>query len=201
MMAIPPTVFCVGALTDLLADPPDYAFGDSKSAFHMIDRDKDLDYAQKERQKDAMWSVIRFCDNRADCRRTAVLAFFNEQFDAARCEQSCDVCLNPGNNKLVREDVTEAARKVIQMMKAFDRKDRITIINAATCFRGASGSSAKRLDTNQYFGVGKDWSREGAERLIQALLMDRGLSEFHTANGAGWSNSYLMVSGASVRST
>jgi bloom syndrome protein len=55
------------------------------------------------------------------------------------------------------------------MIQAFDRKDRITILNAATCFRGASGSSAKRLDSNQYFGVGKDWTREDAERLIQAL--------------------------------
>jgi bloom syndrome protein len=66
-------------------------------------------------KKEAMWSVIRFCDNRADCRRTAVLAFFNEKFNPALCRSRAAMSASTtSEQKLVREDVTDGARQVIQ---------------------------------------------------------------------------------------
>lgn len=167
---------------------------DSKSVFNLIDRDANLTREQKERQKQSMQEVLRFCNNKTDCRRSQVLAFFSETFDPANCHSGCDVCLSRDKNLYVVEDVTTDANKVIEMVRAFDRDDRITVNNAVDCFRGITGSSGKGLNHNQMFGCGKDWERGEAERLVQTLLIEGGLAEFYTANGAGWSNAYLKVS-------
>lgn len=160
----------------------------------MIERDFNLTRAQKDRQKASMNEVLRFCNNKTDCRRSQVLAFFSETFDAADCHQGCDVCLGRDKNIFTVEDVTEDACKVIRMVEAFDRDDKITLLNAVDCFRGTGGNSGKGLDQNPHFAVGKDWSRAEAERLMQTLLIEGGLGEFYTANGAGWNNAYVKVS-------
>ncbi|BEJ15894.1 hypothetical protein CspHIS471_0504990 [Cutaneotrichosporon sp. HIS471] len=170
-----------------------YGYGDSKSVMQLIDRDKDLNSQQKERQKNAMREVLRFCTNKTDCRRSQVLAFFNEEFDRDKCQQTCDVCANLDKSKIQVKDVTDAAKLVITMMKEFGSKDRITLLNAVDCFRGTNGNSDKGLGQNPHFGVGKDWDRTEAERLIQNLLLERALDEFHTTNGAGWNNTYLKL--------
>ena len=80
------------------------------------------------------------------------------------------------------------------MIQAFDRDDRITILNAVDCFRGVNAGSKKNLDQNPLFGCGKSWDRGEAERLVQTLTIEKGLGEFFTANAAGWSNAYLKAS-------
>lgn len=160
----------------------------------MIEQDKGLNYAQKNRKKDNLREVLRFCANKTDCRRSQVLAFFNESFDAEDCHQGCDVCLDRDQNVITVKDVTEDAKKVITMIKEFNREDRITITNAVDCFRGLKGSAGKGLDNNPSFGVGKGWDRAEAERLVQNVLIEKGLDEYFLSNGAGWSNAYLRVS-------
>lgn len=92
------------------------------------------------------------------------------------------------------EDVTEDAIKALRMIEAFDRKkDRITIVNAVSCFRGHKGSGDKGLDGNPHFGVGKDWDKGEAERLLQTLLLENALEEEYITNKSGWSNAYLKV--------
>lgn len=175
--------------------PPVYNFADSKTVMSLIERDTNLGRHQKERQKDAMREVLRFCNNKTDCRRSQVLAFFNEDFDREKCEQTCDVCADLDKNNIQVKDVSEAAKLVIKMVKAFGSKDRITLLNAVNCFRGTNANSDKGFGQNAHFGCGKDWDRGEAERLIQTLQVERALDEFTTTNGAGWNNSYLKVSG------
>ncbi|ORY29016.1 hypothetical protein BCR39DRAFT_533606 [Naematelia encephala] len=170
-----------------------YSFGDSKTVFGLIDKDRNLTHAQKERQKASMSEVLRYCNNKTDCRRVQVLAFFNEVFDPAECHQGCDVCLGRDRNIFTIEDVTDDACKVIRMIKAFEVDDQITILNAVDCFRGRGGSSGKGLEQNAMFGSGKDWDRGEAERLIQTLLIEGALAERFVANAAGWNNAYLKL--------
>lgn len=160
----------------------------------LTERDTNLSPEQKNRQKDNIREVLRFCINKTDCRRSQVLAFFNETFNPAACNQSCDVCSSRDQKQITVKDVTEDAKRVLQMIKAFGRGDKITVLNAVDCFRGTNGNSAKGLGGNPLFACGKDWDRTEAERLVQNLLIERALDEFYTANGAGWTNSYLQVS-------
>ena len=145
-----------------------------------------------------MQEVLRFCNNKTDCRRTQVLAFFSETFDSANCHQGCDICLARDQNRFTVEDVTEPAINVIQLVQAFDRDDRVTVKMAVDAFRGVGGRGGKGLDQNPHYGSGKDWDRTEAERLFQTLLIEGGLGEWYGANGAGWSNAYLKVSSADV---
>nr|KIR48852.1 bloom syndrome protein [Cryptococcus bacillisporus CA1280] len=157
-----------------------------------IDQEKDLTRDQKERQKASMQEVLRYCNNKVDCRRSQVLAFFNETFDAANCNQGCDVCLGRDRNVFRTEDVTEDAATVIKMVQAFSNI-KITILNAAECFRGYKGNSGKRLDQNPYFGAGQSWERNEGERLIQTLVIEGALEEYCVESKAGWTNAYLRV--------
>lgn len=171
----------------------DYTFKDGKKILGQIDQEKDLTRDQKERQKASMQEVLRYCNNKVDCRRSQVLAFFNETFDAANCNQGCDVCLGRDRNVFRTEDVTEDAVTVIKMVQAFSNI-KITILNAAECFRGYKGNSGKRLDQNPYFGAGQSWERNEGERLIQTLVIEGALEEYCVESKAGWTNAYLRVS-------
>ncbi|OXG34723.1 bloom syndrome protein [Cryptococcus neoformans Bt120] len=169
-----------------------YAFKDGKKILGQIDQEKDLTRDQKERQKASMQEVLRYCNNKVDCRRSQVLAFFNETFDAANCHQGCDVCLGRDRNVFRTEDVTDDAVTVIKMVQAFSNT-KITILNAAECFRGFKGNSGKRLNQNPYFGAGQSWERNEGERLIQTLVIEGALEEYCVESKAGWTNAYLRV--------
>lgn len=171
-----------------------YTYGDSKTVQNLLNNDKNLTQAQKGRQMDSLFEVLRFCNNKTDCRRTQILAFFNEKFNAANCNQGCDVCLGRDQNDFTIEDVTQDAIAVVEMVKSFGRTERITVQNAADCYRGAKGTAAKELDRNPHFGAGNHWARGDAERLIQNLVIEGCLKEYITANKSGWSNSYVQVS-------
>lgn len=171
-----------------------YTYADSKTVLNLINNDQNLSRPQKERQTDALKEVLRFCHNKTDCRRTQILAFFNESFNAANCNQGCDVCMDREKNNIVVEDVSADARAVVEMMKAFSSSDRITIINAADCYRGAKGTAGKDLDRNPHHGAGQHWGRGDAERLIQNLVIEGCLKEYIIANRNGWSSAYVTVS-------
>ncbi|WWC66473.1 uncharacterized protein I206_100375 [Kwoniella pini CBS 10737] len=170
-----------------------YTFGDGKKVLNQIDQDQNLTRDQKERQKASMNEVLRYCANKADCRRAQVLSFFNETFDPQECNHGCDVCLGRDVNVFTSEDVTADAVNVIKMLQHFRHEDRITIVNAAECFKGVRGSSGKGLDANPLYAIGKDWSRAEAERLIQTLVIEGALEEFCVASAAGWTNAYLTL--------
>ncbi|WVQ97161.1 hypothetical protein IAU59_004271 [Kwoniella sp. CBS 9459] len=170
-----------------------YAFGDGKKVINQITMDTNLSRDQKDRQKAAMGEVLRYCENKADCRRAQVLSFFNETFDPVNCHRGCDVCLGREENVFTTEDVTEDAIKVIRLVQAFDREDRITLVNAVDCFRGLRGNAGKGLDQNPHFGIGKNWQKSEAERLVQTLVIEGALEEFCVASMAGWTNAYLKL--------
>jgi bloom syndrome protein len=92
-----------------------------------------------------------------------------------------------------KEDVTEDAKKVLKMFESFERDDRITVPNAVDCFRGMNGN-AKGLSNNPHFGIGKDWDKAEAVRLIQSMIVEGALEEYSLQNGGGWMNAYVRVS-------
>jgi len=82
---------------------------------------------------------------------------------------------------------------MIRIMEAYTMKNMITLTNLVECYRGVAGNTVKRLSDNRYFGEGRDWLKEEAERLSIALKLQGGITEFHQSSGAGWSNSYILV--------
>lgn len=50
-----------------------YSWGDTKSIFSNILRDRNLTHAQADRQRENVRGVLRYCTNKTDCRRRQVL--------------------------------------------------------------------------------------------------------------------------------
>ena len=137
---------------------------------------------------------MRFCMNKTDCRRSQVLQFFNETFDPAECNDSCDVCLSRAQNVYEQEDVSDDAVSVLRMISKLDREDQVTVAGAVDIWRGVNRANVRKYSGNPFYGAGKTWDKSEAERLVQFLLIEKALAEFTVTNFAGWSNSYLKVS-------
>lgn len=160
----------------------------------LVDKDQVLSQDQKDRQKDSLREVSRYCMNNIDCRRTQVLAFFNEVFDSVNCNGGCDVCLCRDQKTYTVEDVTADAITVLKMIQNFDRDDRVTVPMAADVWRGANNQAARKYSDNKFYGAGELWERQDAERLLQWMATEKAIEDFTFVNKAGWSNSYLRVS-------
>lgn len=177
---------------------------DSKSAMQMIARDKELTEEQKERQREALRAVLRYCSNKVDCRRTQVLGFFGEHFDPKRCNNTCDVCLSRGTEPMEMVDVTERAKTIIKLVAAIPKPNKRngdkmsdgdwTMPQAVECLKGLKGRSGKPLDDNPRFGEGSSWERGEHERLFEYLLIENILGENYKENNMGFSNAYMTVS-------
>ena len=174
---------------------------DYQNIARFISQDKETTKEQKERQLASASEVAKYCFNKTDCRRVQVLSFFSEKFDPAMCKGCCDVCLHRDENVYTTVDVTTDAISMIKMVQAFRRDDRITRKNAAECYRGINGASGKDLKSNEYFGVGKHWAINEAERLVEALVLEGALKDYSIRNKAGFSSSYIEVSIRSDRSS
>ena len=73
-----------------------YAYGDKSKIEFMIDKGEG-DREQKQRNRDNLRDVIKYCENQIDCRRKLILLYFNENFNPADCHATCDNCEAPGN--------------------------------------------------------------------------------------------------------
>ncbi|KAF9274483.1 ATP-dependent DNA helicase sgs1 [Mortierella alpina] len=58
--------------------------------------------SEKQIQRDNLQHMIRYCENRTDCRRTQLLSYFDECFSPAHCAHSCDNC-KQGQDPAVEE--------------------------------------------------------------------------------------------------
>ena len=164
-----------------------YRYSDVRSVLSQIERDPDLNREQKQRNRNAVQAVLRYCDNKTDCRRAQVLGFFGES--SCECYKGCDVCLTLENDPRVTKDVTDDAVNAIKLVQQID--DRITMKAATGLFRGTK--SAKGGE-NPFFGIGSGWSIGDAERLFEKMTIENLFGEKHIRNGAGFSTSYICVS-------
>jgi bloom syndrome protein len=170
-----------------------YSYSDVRSVHRQIDRDDTLNHEQKNRNKEAVQAVLRYCINRTDCRRAQVLGFFGES--ACECYKGCDVCLSLDKEIRTSRDVTE---HVVNALKLVQQVDDSTTLKAATAlFRGTKTAKGSE---NPFFGIGSDWSLGDAERLFEKMMIENLFGEVHRANGAGYTNSYVCVSWIAILS-
>ena len=54
-----------------------------------------------------------FCENKVDCRRAQVLAYFGEKFDPSQCKGTCDNCQRQVN--FTTKNIATDAQHIIQM--------------------------------------------------------------------------------------
>ncbi|KAJ5089943.1 Bloom syndrome protein [Penicillium argentinense] len=168
-----------------------YGYKDAATLRRMIDAGEGS-LEQKARQKHMVRNVVQFCENRSDCRRVQVLAYFNEHFRREDCGSSCDNC----KSDLVFEshDFSQHASWAIQIVRHFQNvlKEKVTVLYCVDLLRGdlkrAKSPSHKQIP---WYGKGGDLDRGEAERLFYRLLGEDALSENNEINGKDFAVQYI----------
>ncbi|KAJ6127059.1 DNA helicase ATP-dependent RecQ type [Penicillium sp. IBT 18751x] len=170
-----------------------YGYKDTATLKRMIDAGEGS-WEQKARQKAMLRNVVQFCENRSDCRRVQVLAYFNEYFRREDCGNACDNC----KSDLVFEehDFTHHASSAIKIVRHFqyDLKEKVTVLYCADLLRGdlkrAKSPSHKQIP---WYGDGSDLDRGEAERLFYRLLGEDALGEDNVINGKDFAVQYILL--------
>ncbi|KAJ5595045.1 Bloom syndrome protein [Penicillium hispanicum] len=170
-----------------------YGYKDSATLKRMIDEGEGSG-EQKARQKQMLRNVVQFCENRSDCRRVQVLAYFNEYFRREDCDNTCDNC----KSDLVFElhDFTEYASSAVKIVRhfQFELKEKVTVLYCVDLLRGdlkrAKSPSHRQIP---WYGNGAALERGEAERLFYRLLGEDGLAEDNVINGKDFAVQYIIT--------
>jgi len=170
-----------------------FGYKDTSTLKRMIDTGEGS-WEQKVRQKQMLRNVVQFCENRSDCRRVQVLAYFNEYFRQEDCGNTCDNC----KSDLVFEvhDFSRHASSAIKIVRHFqyDQKEKVTVLYCADILRGdlkkPKSPSHRQLP---WYGDGSDLERGEAERLFYRLLGEEALGEENVINGKDFAVQYIRL--------
>ncbi|KAI8366769.1 P-loop containing nucleoside triphosphate hydrolase protein [Radiomyces spectabilis] len=170
-----------------------YAYRDTQTHLVLIENG-DGDYQQKNRLRANLNQMVRYCENKTDCRRQQILGYFNERFDPALCHRTCDNCLANQHQQVVQKDMTQEAIGILCLMRRI-QSDNVTLNQAVELMRG---SRAKRYIERDYhnmegFGSSKHLSRTDADRLVKYLVTSDAFVEHTECNSKGFVSSYLRV--------
>lgn len=168
-----------------------YGYGDTSQLMKMI-KDGDGSWEQKERQKSMLRNMIQYCENKTDCRRVQVLAYFNEHFHKKDCHETCDNCQSDANFET--KDFSHHAKNIIKLVRQASKK-RVTLLQCADAYRGSKSKAVteNELDDLQEFNAGADLDRGDAERLFYYLLAEDALEEYHITNKKGFTTQYIKL--------
>ncbi|TVY80885.1 ATP-dependent DNA helicase hus2/rqh1 [Lachnellula suecica] len=125
----------------------------------------------KDRQREMLKRMVQFCDNRNDCRRVNVLAYFGEVFAKEDCNHRCDNCNSDA--VFVQKDFTTQAQHAVKLVQNVG-SETLTLLQAVDILRG--GKNAKVKDIDEY-GAVSDLPRGEVERIFQKLVAEDGLKE------------------------
>ena len=169
-----------------------YGYRDTSALKRMIDEGEGS-WEQKERGRKMLRNVVQFCENRSDCRRVQVLAYFNEPFRREDCNNGCDNCNSTSDFESL--DFTKHATLAMKLVRRLE-SEKVTLLHCVDVFRGVRSKKAiqtKHVDIPE-FGAGTDMNRGDAERLFFRLLIEEALEERSTVNKSGFASSYIYVS-------
>uniref|UniRef100_A0A3B3ZU86 ATP-dependent DNA helicase n=1 Tax=Periophthalmus magnuspinnatus TaxID=409849 RepID=A0A3B3ZU86_9GOBI len=173
----------------------------SYSDVHRIKRiigSKEGDRHSKATHYNNLQSMVQFCENAMECRRTQLLAYFGElNFNRNFCKEhsdvSCDNCTRP-NIRNATEDVKNIVRfvqekceKVGQRYGKTSGQTRLTLNMLVDIFIGAKAAKIQ----SGLFAKGAAYSKHNADRLFKKLVLDNILVEDLYITNGGQAVSYI----------
>jgi bloom syndrome protein len=168
-----------------------YTYRDKAKLERLIDMGEG-DRRIKQAQKALLQNVVSYCENKSDCRRKQVLAYFGENFDAVDCKQRCDNCKS--GSKFDTLDVTQLAATAVKIVQKLD-DGQVTMLYCIDVFRGSKGSKIMQNGHDEIdgFAAGKDLHRDDVVRLFHLLVSKDAITEYSVVNGMGFPSTYLKV--------
>ncbi|KAI7903736.1 P-loop containing nucleoside triphosphate hydrolase protein [Cokeromyces recurvatus] len=171
-----------------------YNYSDTKTHNFLIDQG-DGSWQQKQRQRDNLNTMMRFCDNETDCRRKQIMGYFGERFDPSHCQRMCDNCMRNEYTRTVVRDMSKEAIILINMIQQID-PDHVTLAQLVDIYRG---SKNKRImehghDQLEGYGHGKAKQRTEVDRLLRTMIHDDVIREKSECNAKGFPITHVTVS-------
>lgn len=170
-----------------------YTYKDTSTINRMIDSG-DGSWEQKERQRHMLRNVVQYCENKSDCRRVQILAYFNEYFRREHCNASCDNCKS--DSVFETQDFTQYAASAIKLVRQFQDvlDEKVTLSYCVNVFRG----SVKKFRSPEHRkipwqGAGSALELGEAERLFQRLLSEGAFREENVVNAKRFATQYVKI--------
>ncbi|KAL7448989.1 hypothetical protein ACHAWC_001102, partial [Mediolabrus comicus] len=117
-----------------------YAYKDKKTLEQMIKGSGNPFSAATQRKIDQLYSCLRYCEDKFECRRTLQLQFFGEHFDQTNCNNTCDNCRN-GYVAEIR-NITEESKQVLQLLSSINSQGKkATLHQLAELWRGSKAKA------------------------------------------------------------
>ncbi|XP_069079073.1 recQ-like DNA helicase BLM isoform X1 [Pleurodeles waltl] len=172
-----------------------YTYHDVTRLRRLIAMEKDGNSASKTTHYNNLYSMVHYCENVVDCRRTQLLSYFGENnFNPNFCKEHpdvmCDNCC--GKKNYTSRNVTDEVKNILKFVQencstlGGYRKGntkatyRLTLNMLVDIFLGSKNA---KIQTG-IFGHGTVYTRHNAERFFRKLVLDRILDEelYITAN-------------------
>ncbi|KAL5358700.1 hypothetical protein BJX96DRAFT_163931 [Aspergillus floccosus] len=169
-----------------------YCYKDAMTITRMIDRGEGSKQ-QKSRQRQMLHNVVQYCENKSDCRRVQILAYFNEYFRREDCNSSCDNCKSDSVFEL--HDFSRHAASAISVVRYFQELgEKVTLSYCVNIFRG----SVKRFRSTEHrqaagYGDGSSLEMGEAERLFHRLLGEGALVEDNVVTTGKFAVQYIKL--------
>lgn len=167
-----------------------YGKGDIRVLKKMI-VDGDGNQEQKERQMVMLNRVSAFCDNQSDCRRTEVLRYFGEDFDASQCGKRCDNC--QAGLVFEQQDFSEYAIAAIRVVQA---QHKLTANQCADILLGKRYPNNEDELSDEFHGMAKGLKKHEVVRVIDKLSAEKGFYEDNVVGNYGVAIQYLKIGSA-----
>ncbi|EMR09443.1 hypothetical protein PNEG_02385 [Pneumocystis murina B123] len=168
-----------------------YSYKDKTKLERMIDKGY-ANWSQKNRQKASLHLVLQFCENKVDCRRKQLLAYFNEKFSEKECNQTCDNCRE--GSFVVKKDMFHMGKEIVKIVLAV-QENKFTALQCINIFRGIKNNKVVNFgyEALPSFGSGSSLSRLDAERLFHVLISYDIIKEVSDITEMGFVVTYVKV--------
>ena len=141
-----------------------YGLDDLRMRRVFIEQDSsDLDHKRREHKR--LDALISYCES-SECRRHALLGYFNERQTAQVGCNNCDVCLNPPEML----DGTQAAKKILSVV--LDSGELFGQAHVIDILRGANTEKIRSFkhDQLQLYGSGGDIDKNTWRTILRQLV-------------------------------
>ncbi|KAF5878430.1 putative family helicase protein [Botrytis fragariae] len=166
-----------------------YGFQDSQIYKKMIEKGEGGPDVKNE-QRQMLEAMVRFCDNRIDCRRVQLLRYFGETFKREDCG-NCDTCNS--NDTYEERDFSSEARKVISLVSKVQGNFAIGHFSAVLEGKALAKIKSENHHELDEFGSLKDMGKMEIERLIEKLIQFGGLQFRAIKNRGGFHNDFVFL--------
>ncbi len=175
-----------------------YSYADNHRMIKLIEMDEKATREAKAIHHDNLRAMVRYCENRTDCRRAIQLQYFGEVFDALNCRNGDNPCDNCRAGDHRKEDVTAYARSIVEAVERLNRRARydqrnFTVNHLVDIIRGSKNKRVVSSEWNKdpVYNSAGHLSAQDSNRIVRQMVLDRFLQEELVVNREGMASAYL----------